>query len=192
MTRILTLVVIGSCCLAAACDEESTGDGSCAGQMVTLLAVVDGDTLKAEELDKNIRLLGVNAPETSGTNPEACPLKWDNMSVAEQEEFREDCCYGDQAKLFMTDLLPPGTPICLVNPKGGKPEKDMYQRTLADVYVGSTFVNAKLITSGYARAYKDFPHPTHADEFEQLEDQAKANLMGLWGYCATAQGDSCP
>lgn len=190
MTMKTMLLVSAVAVLSFSCDEENTGNGSCAGQLVTILSVVDGDTIKAEELDKSIRLLGINAPETSGTNAEACPLQWENMSIDEQDEFREDCCYGEQAKVFLTNLLPPGTQVCLVNPEGGKPEQDIYQRTLADVYVGSTFVNAKLIVSGYARAYKDFPHPTKAEEFEQLEDKAQSILVGMWGYCAATSDTS--
>jgi len=161
--------------------------------LVTVLTVVDGDTLKAEELDKSIRLLGVNTPETNGTNPEKCPLVWEDMDEEDKAKYAEDCCYGEQAKTFLKDLLPPGTQVCLVNPEGGAPEKDIYERTLADAYVGSNYVNAKIIVSGYGRAYKDFPHPTNSPQFEQLQDQAKANHVGLWGYCATSDsGDACP
>jgi len=184
MKRTMLLLAIGLCGLAASCGDEGGDDGSCSGQVVTVLSVVDGDTVKSEELDGNIRLLGVQAPETSGTNSKDCPVPWETMSAEDKDEYREDCCYGEQAKAFLTGLLPPGTRICLVNPEGGKLAPDMYQRTLADVYVGSTYVNAKLIVSGYARAYKDFPHPTNSEQFEELQDQAKANLVGLWGYCA--------
>jgi micrococcal nuclease len=59
--------------------------------------------------------------------------------------------------------------------------KDKYGRTLAYVYLeDGTFVNAHLIEIGYAKAFTFPPNVRYADEFVQLEQQARAQNKGLW------------
>jgi len=177
--------------VAVGCWEEP--EGECGdGVLAVVEAVTDADTLKVEGLGK-IRLLGIDTPETHKTNPSDCPADWDEMSAADQEEFRESCCYGVQAKQMTAWLLPLGSTVCLVNPEGGDLEPDFYDRSLADVYMGETFLAGKLVAGGYARVYPEgskFRHPTKGEDLDALQAAADSAGAGLWGYCY-AQPEIC-
>lgn len=59
--------------------------------------------------------------------------------------------------------------------------RDMHGRALADVYVGSTFVNAQLVREGYARIFAIRPNIAHATELARDERDARRRRVGLWG-----------
>jgi micrococcal nuclease len=101
----------------------------------------------------------VNTPETTGGKNE---------------------CYGSNAVQFNTDLV------------AGKQVKldydvqctDMFGRTLAYVTVDNIEVNTELVKRGFACVLHIPPNgDDRADEFEALEDEAKAENRGLWGQC---------
>jgi micrococcal nuclease len=179
---------------AVGCDEEGTS--ACpGGTLAMVVQVTDGDTLKVDTLAEKVRLLGIEAPETNGTNPSDCPAVWEEMSVEDQSTYNESCCYGDHSKAMLTYLLPQGSELCLVNPEGGQLTKGVYGRYLADIYLlDGTYINGKMIAGGYARANTSFPHPTRTLELESLQGLAAQSGAGLWGYCqtATAGGDDGP
>lgn len=60
-------------------------------------------------------------------------------------------------------------------------ETDEYDRLLRYVYVGDVLVNAELIRLGYAHAVTLAPDLAHADEFLQLEQDARLEGRGMWG-----------
>ena len=61
--------------------------------------------------------------------------------------------------------------------------KDQYGRLLRYVYVGDIFVNAVLVSEGYALA-KDYNNPGHLyDYLESLEQNASEKQLGLWQQC---------
>lgn len=183
------LTLAAASCLA--CGEEVSSE--CPGGTLTMVVqVTDGDTLKVDTLAEKVRLLGIEAPETNGTNPADCPAVWENMSLADQSTYNDTCCYGDQSKAMLQFLLPQGLEICLVNPEGGELAKGVYGRYLADIYLADgTWINGKQVAGGYARANSGFPHPTRSDELKGLEGLGAINGAGLWGYCAvTDEGES--
>jgi hypothetical protein len=60
-------------------------------------------------------------------------------------------------------------------------DTDEYERLLRYVYVGDLLVNAELIRLGYAHAVTLDPDLAHADEFLQLEQDARLEGRGVWG-----------
>lgn len=61
-----------------------------------------------------------------------------------------------------------------------KERVDRYNRLLAYVYVGDTFVNAEMVRRGYARAVRMEPNTKYADLFQQLEREAREQRRGMW------------
>jgi micrococcal nuclease len=56
-------------------------------------------------------------------------------------------------------------------------DKDRYDRTVGDIYVGNTFVNEKLIKEGWAWNYARYSHSRH---YAELEREAREAKKGLW------------
>ena len=59
-------------------------------------------------------------------------------------------------------------------------KKDRYGRILAYAYVGSIFVNARLIEEGYARFSAPAKNVRHQNVFLDLEEKAKKAEVGIW------------
>lgn len=59
-------------------------------------------------------------------------------------------------------------------------ETDKYGRLLRYVYVGDLFVNAELLRRGYAQVMTIPPDVAHADEFLELQREAREARRGLW------------
>lgn len=57
---------------------------------------------------------------------------------------------------------------------------DRYNRLLAYVYIGDLFVNAEVVKRGYAQACPVKPNTRYRRLFKQLEDEARANRLGMW------------
>ncbi|MEO8698867.1 MAG: thermonuclease family protein [Kofleriaceae bacterium] len=141
----------------AGCGGSS--DGSECGLSEGVVArVVDGDTIELETGEK-IRYLMVNTPETTGGKNE---------------------CFGQNAVTFNTDLVLGKT----VELEYDVQCKDMFGRTLAYVRVDGMEVNTLLVERGFACVLHIPPNgDDRADEFEALEDAAKAANRGLWAAC---------
>jgi micrococcal nuclease len=124
----------------------------------------DGDTLWVEDHVK-VRLIGVDTPET---HDPAEPVQ----------------CFATEAAAFLSDLLPLGAEVRLVY---DAERLDQYDRTLAYVYRlrDGLFVNAELVRKGYAQAYTVPPNVAHADEFVELQRDARDAQRGLWGKCGS-------
>jgi micrococcal nuclease len=58
--------------------------------------------------------------------------------------------------------------------------KDKYGRTLAYVYVGKIFINAKLLEEDYAQVMTIPPNVKHAEYFRTLQRKAQKEKRGLW------------
>jgi micrococcal nuclease len=54
---------------------------------------------------------------------------------------------------------------------------DRYGRTVGDIYIGSTFVNEKMVEDGWAWNYARYSHSKH---FAELEQGAREAKRGLW------------
>lgn len=180
MTATITGLLMAG--MLVGCDGEDAGECP-GGILATVVQVTDGDTFMVNELSEKIRLLGIDTPETSGTNAQACPKPFAQMTPEEQITYGEDCCFGSEAKTMLVSLLPPGTEVCLANPEGGALALGVYGRYLADVYVEDSWVNGKLVMGGFARANTSFPHPTRSEELVQMSQLAASNATGLWGFC---------
>lgn len=135
------------------------GSGSeCGVTEATVARIVDGDTIELDNGQK-IRYLMVNTPETTGGKNE---------------------CYGSNAVQFNTDLIT-GKRVTL---DYDVQCEDMFGRTLAYVTVDGIEVNTELVKRGFACVLHIPPNgDDRADEFEALEDEAKAENRGLWGQC---------
>lgn len=165
---ILTIGVTG-----VACTSSTLGEGSVAtipnepsptngqaqvvrptgaGLPIEVTRVSDGDSLRATSSagDLEIRLLGVNAPES-------------------------DDCFGDEAAAELETLLAGGD--VTLYPWPG--ETDQFDRQLGLLVAGSTFVNLSLIETGHVVARAQSDHGFDA-EFEEAERAASSAGLGLW------------
>lgn len=130
----------------------------CGPTSATVTRVIDGDTIELGSGEK-IRLLMVDTPETT---------------------LGHDDCYGQEAKLFTTEVLL-GKSIQLTYDKVCQ---DAYGRLLAYVSVDGREINTLLVERGYARVLHIPPNgDDRLDEFETLEYQARTGSVGLWGAC---------
>lgn len=58
---------------------------------------------------------------------------------------------------------------------------DQYGRGMALVYAGNTFINQKMIESGWVRYHHDTTSKT--DDIKEASDKAKAKKLGVYGTC---------
>ena len=128
----------------------------------TVKKVSDGDTFcidNGTEKGEKVRMTGIDTPESHKSE-----RKDVQYFGKEAEEYSRKLLLGKKVRLE-TDVTP----------------KDKYGRTLAYVYLeDGTFVNAHLIENGYAKAFTFPPNVKYADEFLQLEREARSQNKGLW------------
>ena len=86
--------------------------------------IIDGDTIKAENRNESIRLLGVNTPERGEL-------------------------YYEEAKRFLENAVLNKT----VTLKFGKERYDKYGRTLAYIFLNGKNINLRLVEKGFANYY---------------------------------------
>jgi len=94
-------------------------------KIVKIARVIDGDTVVTSS-NEHIRLLGMNAPETT-----------------KKER------YSQEAKIFLNNLVLNKK----VKLKYGKDKKDRYKRTLAYLFLNQKNVNLELVKQGLANFY---------------------------------------
>jgi len=139
---------------AAACSGSGSECGPTSG---TVSRVIDGDTIELES-GETIRYLMVDTPE--------------NTSSVE--------CYGPEATTFNAELVE-GKAVEL---EYDEECTDRYDRLLAWVSVEGREVNSLLVERGFGCVL--FIPPNGADredEFDALEETARAESRGLWGAC---------
>ena len=119
---------------------------------MTVTEVVDGDTFYLGNGDK-IRMLGINTPESGRP-------------------------YAEEATDFLTNMIL-GKEVSLVNDSKND-DSDSYGRLLAHVYVDDTFVNYEIIKAGYAFWYPYTSGTDFDSEYEEAQDSASNNMVGLW------------
>jgi micrococcal nuclease len=113
----------------------------------TVIRVVDGDTVDVDVslgfdvfTHQRFRLDGIAAPESYG--PKASEA-------------------GHAAKQYLSDLLPPGTPVIIQTVKDRKEKYGRYLATLfplaAEGAAMTICVNRTLIDAGHAKPYKGGP-----------------------------------
>ena len=127
-----------------------------------VVKVLDGDTVVLEG-GETVRYIGIDSTEKGG-------------------------CFSTEA----TDENKK-----LVEGKGVRLEKDVsetdrYGRILRFVYVDDLFINDYLVRQGFAKAYRYPPDVKFSEQFEEAENEAKANSRGLWSSCAESTDLSSP
>ena len=133
--------------------------------------IVDGDTIDVliDGVEERVRLTGIDTPEVahdaSGDRP---------ATVGE--------CFGDEATVFVEQLIPVGTPVRLERDVVGR---DDYGRLLAYVYRADDgiFVNYEIVRQGYAQPLTIPPNVTHAELFVEAARGAESDDVGLWASC---------
>ncbi len=121
---------------------------------VTVVRVIDGDTIEIAG-GAHVRYIGMDTPETYP-----------------KVEF-----YGPEAKAKNIELVEGK----LVTLEKDVSETDKYGRLLRYVYVDGVFVNGELVRLGYAEAVSYPPDTRYQWQPEQLEKEAKAAKLGIWG-----------
>lgn len=148
--------------------------------------VYDGDTVFLVGVEDGIRLLGVSAPEVASGGEDAD-------------------CFGDESGEFLRELVN-GQEVVL---EFDVECEDLYSRELAWIFLegddarvidlmtqydldglnedGSyrVLVNELLIRTGYARLFQGeiAKNIRYTDRLEEAENEAKAELLGLWNTC---------
>lgn len=127
-----------------------------------VVRVVDGDTLvlDMDGTQEKIRLIGVDTPES--VHPNAA----------------KNVAYGKIASQYSKELLE-GKAVQL---EYDVQERDKYGRVLAYVYLDGQMYNKLLLAEGHAKAATFPPNVKYVDEFTKLEEQAREEQKGLWGY----------
>ena len=123
--------------------------------------VIDGDTIELAS-GQRVRYIGVDTPETHRRDGG----RWVTVHEA----------YGKEAEAFNRELVE-GKHVRLeydVQPR------DKYNRLLAYIYVGDTFVNAELLRQGYAHQLTIPPDVKYAEQFRALVREAREAQRGLW------------
>ena len=165
---ILVLTVLGVAVYTAAAgspDPAPSATSSSSSGRVT--RVVDGDTIhvRVGGRDENVRYIGVDTPESvkPGT-----PVQ----------------CFAERASAFNKRLVA-GEQVRLVR---DAEERDRYGRLLAYVYRtrDNLFINATLVTGGYAVPLTIPPNVAHAKEFRTLAAVARRKGRGLWSSCRSS------
>jgi len=137
---------------------------------VRVVNVYDGDTFKIESGEK-VRLLGIDTPELHESKKMLRDASRSGQDIATIKAM------GFRASAFVKPLILNKT----VRLEFDIEKRDKYGRLLAYVYLDDgTFLNKKIIESGYAVPLTIPPNIKHADEFKMLFKQARARKSGLW------------
>ena len=113
-----------------------------------------------------MRLLGIDTPEKAG-----------GPRPAE--------CFGRDASVYATDLLPSGTWVFLSR---DQETRDQYGRLLAFVHRADDglFVNLAMLEGGYATPLFFAPNTSLEDIFVAAANSARRNWVGFWPECGAA------
>lgn len=123
-------------------------------------SIVDGDTIHVDlgGRDERVRYIGVDTPETGGprgSQPYGVEARERNRALVEGQTVR-----------LVFDVQ----------------DRDRYGRLLAYVYTPEegTFVNAVLVSEGFARVMTVPPNVRFASVFRSLETEARDEERNLW------------
>ncbi|MEZ4251666.1 MAG: thermonuclease family protein [Polyangiales bacterium] len=123
-------------------------------------SIVDGDTIHVvlDGRDERVRYIGMDTPETGGD-------RGPQPYGAEARERNRELVEGQTVRLVF-DVQ----------------DRDRYGRLLAYVYTpeDGTFVNAVLVSEGFARVLTVPPNVRFASVFRSLETEARDEERNLW------------
>ena len=148
-------------------DKQETSVSGLEGERGLVTKVIDGDTIEVliSGSKFNIRLLGVDTPETVD------PRK----SVQ---------CFGKEASNEAKSLLS-GKQVILQKDVS---DTDMYKRLLRHIYLpledgNFLFVNDYLIREGFGKVLTIPPDAAFSEQFLDAQREAREVKKGLWGKC---------
>lgn len=121
------------------------------GALTGIVSVIDGDTLDLH--GQRIRLHGIDAPESRQT----CQREGTNWRC------------GQASALALADHLGRQAVTC------EQRDIDRYKRIVAICYIGTEDINAWLVRSGWAMAYRQY-----SKDYLALEMEARAAHAGIW------------
>lgn len=127
----------------------------------SIVRVVDGDTVEAsyKKNSYKVRLLDIDTPESVKSG---VPIQ---VYAKEATEYTKRLVSNQQVKLIFEKGL-----------------KDKYGRLLAHIILkDGSYLNAMLVRNGYARVEIISPNDLLTDYFNQLQDEAINEKIGLWG-----------
>lgn len=135
-------------------------------QPVTVVAHVDGDTLKVQRPDGavvTVRLIGIDTPET-------------------RHPTKPVGCYGPEASAKIRELAPIASPMLL---ERDVQELDRYGRTLGYLWTadGAAMVNEQLVGQGFAVLLTIPPDVRYVERFTAAQQSARDQALGLWSAC---------
>ncbi|QYJ86496.1 thermonuclease family protein [Shewanella mesophila] len=131
-------------------------------EVVQFESVLDGDTIKLTD-DRNIRLIGIDAPEIDRNYPEL------------SEPF------ANQARQFLQQYLQSGQKLNLAF---DRKRLDPQGKTLAYVYTDDgTHLQELMLSSGYAKA-RVYQNDYFWQCLAGVEREARNNRLGLWRFPA--------
>ncbi len=123
-------------------------------ERVRVARVIDGDTVKLAD-GRKVRLIGINTPERG----EALYRESTAFTRRLVEGKALDLCYDIE-------------------------REDQYGRTLGYLYVDGRNVSAELVRRGLAYTYTFVPNVHFRDALLALQQQARAEGLGLWSLPA--------
>ncbi len=183
MKNALKLIFLSaSLIFLISCNGESGADHSKKGRIsipfgkdydysdIFVKRAVDGDTLVLENGER-VRLIGIDTPEMH----ESAKLYRDSQRSGQDVKTIQEL--GRQAYEFTKNLVE-GKRVRL---EFDVTKRDKYSRLLAYVYLeDGMFVNAEIVTQGYASLMTIAPNVQYADLFLKLYREARENRRGLW------------
>lgn len=182
----ITILLTASGCAGLPVPGPSAPDSSpptVNGSEVTVVRVVDGDTMDIEYSNgttERVRLLGVDTPEVyTAVSPE----EWEGVpDTPAGRACLEN--WGDRASEYATQELAGQTATLVIDPESDI--RGSYGRLLTYLaYDGSTF-NHRLLETGHARMYDS--QFSKRDEFAALERAAMENETGAWTCRTPTEG----
>lgn len=151
----MSVRLVTAAVLAAGCGG---GGNPCGPSSGVVDRTIDGDTIELVT-GETVRYLMIDTPESTGGATD---------------------CFGTNAHDF-NDALVVDKEVTL---EYDVECEDRFGRLLAYVSVDGVEVNTRLVERGYACVLHIPPNgDDRVDEFQALEDEAKAALRGMWGAC---------
>ncbi len=142
-----------------------------AQQTVTVVRVVDGDTLKVRYWGKeeSIRLIGIDTPE-SRINKKA---KRDAKRSG--QDIKTITATGKRATDYVESLVKPGD---LITIEFDAQQRDRYDRLLGYVYLSNgKMLNEEIVKAGYANVMTIPPNVKYQDRFFKGLQRSKTELI---------------
>jgi micrococcal nuclease len=174
LLALVALLLLAGCASLPA-TSGANGATPAVDHRVTVVDVVDGDTLEVRMPDggvETVRLLGVDTPETYAEND---PAEFEGVP---DTRTGRAClrAAGEDATDFAREMLAGGTVRVRTDPTADR--RGSYGRLLAYVTVDNASLNRALLARGHARLYDT--RFQHRDDFAAVEERARAAGRGLW------------